>query len=370
MKLHCHRSSLATAFQVVQGVIPSRTPKDILKNVKLQVTDGKVILIGTDQEVGIRYEIPGIEADASGEAIFPTMRMISILRELTSDGVDLEITQDLIKITSGQSEFQLSAEDPAEFPPVPTFDAEAFYVLPAKNLKEAIHRTVFATDVESTRYALGGVLIEIEGTSVALAATDSRRLAVAKTTCSCEGEIGEHNPRPVIPAKAMSLIEKSITEEDENVSLCIHPNDILVKCGRSTIYARLVEGRFPNYRDVVPSEFQTMIEIVAGPFYSAVKQSQIVTSEESRGVDFVFHDGKLTLSSKVADIGQSTIEMPISYEKDQIRITFDPTFVADFLRIVDSETHLTLCLNDSESAAVLRTEDSYTYVIMPLSQDN
>lgn len=370
MKIHCHRPSLATAFQIVQAVIPARTPKDILKNVKLQVTDGKAILIGTDQEVGIRYEIPGVEADTSGETILPTNRMVSILRELTSDSVEMEIANDRIKITSGQSEFQLAAEDPAEFPPVPAFDAEAYYVLPAKSLKEAIRRTVFATDVESTRYALGGVLMEIEGSSVALAATDSRRLALAKTTCRTEGDIGEHHARPVIPSKAMSLIEKSIAEEDENVSLCIHTNDILVKCGRSTIYARLVEGRFPNYRDVVPKESRTEIEFVAGPFYSAVRQAQIVTSEESRGVDFVFHDGKLTLSSKAADVGQSTIEMPISYDKDKICITFDPRFVADFLRILDSETHLTLFLNDAESAAVLRTDDSYTYVIMPLSQDS
>ena len=369
MKLHCHRPTLATAFQIVSGVVPSRTPKDILRNVKLQVGGGKATLVGTDQEVGIRYDIPGVETDSDGEVLLPKDRLIAILRELTDDGLDLEVTEKALWIRSPNSEFKLSAEDPAEFPPVQAFDATSYHVVPAASFKEMIKRTVFATDTESTRYALGGVLMEFGADKLTMAATDSRRLAVVSTSSSVIGTIEPRATQPVVPAKALSLIERSITENDQDVYLAVYPNSVLVKVGSSTIYSRLVEGRFPRYADVIPSGGGSVIDMLVSPFYSAVRQAQIVTNEESRGVDFTFDNGVLRLTSVAADIGQSKIEMPISYDGTPITITFDPRYIADFLRILDASTSVKLQLTDGESAAVLRTDDGYTYVIMPLARD-
>lgn len=370
MKIHCHRPSLTTAFQVVSGVVPARTPKDILKSVKLQAADGGTTLIGTDQEVGIRYEIPGIEIETPGETLLPANRTISILRELQEDGVDLEVSDGSICIRSGHSEFKLSAEDPAEFPAVKAFEDGQHYAVSGKLLREAIRRTIFATDVESTRYALGGVLLELQADSVSLAATDSRRLAVVKTACRSEGGQAEGNVTPVVPRSAMSLIERSIEgDDDSEVLIAVHANDVLVKTNRSTVYSRLVEGRFPNYKDVIPKESKVTVDLVVGPFHAAVRQAQIVTNEESRGVDFTFSEGNLTLVSKAADIGQSKVELPISYAGDELTITFDPRFIGEFLRALDPENQVQLQLTDSESAAVFRTDDAYTYVIMPLSRD-
>lgn len=369
MKLRCHRPTLATAFQIVSGVVPSRTPKDILRNVKLQVGGGKATLVGTDQEVGIRYDIPGVETDSDGEVLLPKDRLIAILRELTDDGVDLEVTEKALWVRSGHSEFKLSAEDPAEFPPVQAFDATSYHVVPSASFKEMIKRTVFATDVESTRYALGGVLMEFAADKLTMAATDSRRLAVVSTANSTIGYIEPRATQPVVPAKALSLIERSINDNDQDVYLAVYPNSVLVKVGSSTIYSRLVEGRFPRYGDVIPAAGGAMIDMVVSPFYSAVRQAQIVTNEESRGVDFTFENGVLRLTSVAADIGQSKIEIPISYDGSPITITFDPRYIADFLRILDASTSVKLQLTDGESAAVLRTDDGYTYVIMPLARD-
>ena len=369
MKLHCHRPTLSTAFQIVSGVVPSRTPKDILKNVKLQVGGGKATLVGTDQEVGIRYDIPGVETDSDGEVLLPKDRVIAILRELTDESVDLEVTEKALWIRSGHSEFKLSSEDPAEFPPVQAFDATSYHVVPAASFREMIKRTVFATDSESTRYALGGVLMEFGADKLTMAATDSRRLAVVSTTSTVVGTIEPRATQPVVPAKALSLIERSITENDQDVYLAVYPNSVLVKVGSSTIYSRLVEGRFPRYADVIPAAGGSIIDMLVSPFYSAVRQAQIVTNEESRGVDFTFENGTLRLTSVAADIGQSKIEIPISYDGTPVTITFDPRYIADFLRILDASTSVKLQLTDGESAAVLRTDDGYTYVIMPLARD-
>jgi DNA polymerase-3 subunit beta len=172
-----------------------------------------------------------------------------------------------------------------------------------------------------------------------------------------------------VPAKALSLIERSITEDDQDVFLAVYSNSVLAKVGSSTIYSRLVEGRFPRYADVIPPLGGAQIDLVVSPFYTAVRQAQIVTNEESRGVDFHFENGTLRLTSVAADIGQSKIEIPISYDGAPITITFDPRYLAEFLRILDPSTSVKMQLTDGESAAVLRTDDGYTYVIMPLARD-
>ena len=369
MKLHCHRPSLATAFQVVAGVVPSRTPKEILKNVKLQAVDGKATLIGTDQEVGIRYEIPGVEIESDGETLLPTSRIVSILRELSDDGVSIELKENRTVVRSGQSEFSLASEDPAEFPAVAEFGDDRYHVISGSSFQAGLRRTIFATDSESTRYAMGGVLLDLKSDSLTLAATDSRRLAVVNLACRSQEVEQLENPVPVVLAKAMSLVERSISDDTEEVFIAVHANDALIKCGNSTIYSRLVEGRFPKYVDVIPPQSNITVDLVAGQFHSAVRQAQIVTNEESRGVDFQFSNGLLTLNSQAADIGQSKVELPISYEASDLTITFDPRYIAEFLRVLEPEKQITLSLIDGENAAVFRTDESYTYVIMPLSRE-
>jgi DNA polymerase-3 subunit beta len=369
MLLKCHRSTLTAALQTVAGVVPSRTPKEILRNIKLQVSGGRTVLIGTDQEIGIRHEVSGVETDSTGEVLLPTTRVISILKELNDETVQLHATERSLIVKGGHAEFNLSTEDPAEFPPVQAFEDLAYYAVPSKTLKELIRRTIFATDIESTRYALGGVLLEIGADKATLAATDSRRLAVAVGPAQIIGDVQVENAMPVVPSKAMSLIERSLPDSDEQALIAIHSNNVLVRSGGTTIYSRLVEGRFPRYADVIPLDFTAQIDLVVSPFYSAVRQAQIITNDESRGVDFQFAAGRLTLSSRAADIGQSMIELPISYEGPAITITFDPKFVADFLRILGGVASVKLNLIDGESPAVFSTDDGYRYVVMPLSRD-
>ena len=369
MKITCSRGALATAFQTVSVVIPTRSPKPILQNAKLEASKGQAVLIGTDQEVGIRYRLSEADVEVAGEVLLPTSRVLSILREMQGDTVRIETTDSGTVIRGERAEYKLGAENPAEFPIVADFDQQNSVTIEAGTLKQMIRRTVFATDTESTRYALGGVLVEIKGEAIVMAATDTRRLAVMRGQCVVVGEAASESAIPVVPSKALSLIEKTLTDEKEKVSLAIRNNDILVKTATATIYSRLVEGRFPRYQDVVPTHSTTTVELVVGPFYSAVRQAQIVTSEESRGVDFELASGLMTLVSRAAEIGESKVELPISYEGAGLVITFDPKYVAEFLRVLEPEQPIRLELTDSESAALFRTEDGYTYIVMPLSRD-
>jgi DNA polymerase III subunit beta len=370
MKLHCSRNILSGAFQTVSGVVPTRTPKDVLRNVKLIVGDGRGTLVGTDQEVGLRYEVPEVQTDSAGEVLLPTQRVAAILREVQDDRVEIEVASEALWVRCGRSEFKLSLIDPSEFPDVAAFADKDYISIPGKSLKTAIQRTVFAADVESTRYALGGVLLDHKGSELTLAATDSRRLAVSRVPCTVHGSVAGEGSQPIVPSKAMALIERNITDADQDVQIALHRNDVLVKAGSATVYSRLVEGRFPRYQDVIPREGKHKIELVAGPFLSAVRQAMIVTNEESRGVDFKFSGDSLTLSSVGADIGTSRVELPVSYGGDDITVTFDPKFVADFVKVFDSSTPITLSINDANAAALFRAEENYQYVVMPLARDD
>lgn len=368
VKLRCHRPTLASAFQVVGSVVPTRTSKEVLRNIKLQMTDQGLTLIGTDMEVGIRHEVAGAESDGPGELLLPTQRITAILRELPDEHIEIESTAESVVIRSAHSEFQLGTSDPAEFPAVTAFDAEAYYVLQSQSLRQMIRRTVFATDTESTRYALGGVLWDFNESQLTLAATDSRRLAVVESSVTVQGEVPEANSQPVIPSKAMNLLERSLADEGD-VQVAIHGNDATIKSGETTIYCRLVEGRFPRYRDVIPNDPPHSIDLVVGPLFSAVRQSLIVTNEESRGVQFEFREGQLTLISRSADIGASRIELPVSYAAEDIDITLEPRFVSDFLKVLDAGDQVKLQLTDGDSPVSFATEDQFTYVVMPLTKD-
>lgn len=369
MLLTCNRAMFSAAFSLAASAVPSRTPRDVLKNVLLSVSSTGVELIGTDQEMGIRCVVNGVTTASAGEVLLPTARLSSILRELQDETFTLEIEDRSILLRTNASRFRLSSEDPAEFPPVPTFTEWDFFRIPAAVFRTMIRRTSFATDTESTRYALGGLLLEFGSGTVTLAATDSRRLAVATAACEPHGNPSLPTRTTVVPTKAMSLLERSIDPSAEFVEIAVHDSDVVMRSGNCTITSRLVEGRFPRYRDVIPAAGQYSIPIPVGPFFSAVRQSQIVTDEESRGVDFCFHDSHLTLSSQAGSVGDSQVSMPVEFPHPELRITFDPKFVSEFLRVLSPESTVELQLTDSDTAAVFRVEDSYTYVVMPLSQN-
>jgi DNA polymerase-3 subunit beta len=369
MQLSCDRTLFSNAFSIAASAVPSRTPKDVLRNVFMSVTGRGVELVGTDQETAIRFRVDGVKTSSTGDVLLPTQRVASILRELQDQLLDIIVDERTIILKAASATFRLSSEDPQEFPPVPEFTATDFFRVPAPVFRQMVRRTAFATDSESTRYALGGLLLEFGEGTVTLAATDSRRLAVTTAVCEVQGKPELPGKTTVVPTKAMLLLERSIDATADFVDIVVRDNDVLLRTGPCTVYSRLVEGRFPRYRDVIPRSGSVNIPLPVAQFLSAVKQSQIVTDEESRGVDFFFSNSLLTLSSQASDIGDSKIEMPVEFDHEDVRITFDPRYVAEFLRVLSPETLVDLQLTDSDTAAVFRVEDSYTYVIMPLSQD-
>jgi DNA polymerase-3 subunit beta len=372
MKALCNREGLLAALTMVSGVVPARSPKPILQSVKLVADDDDgSILMATDLEVGIRYRVLGVKVDQPGAIILPTQRMQSILRTSVDDELAIELKGDLIDVRGLHAEFELPTEDPDLFPEVPDFGQTPYHVVAAPVLKRLIRRTIFATDVESTRYALGGVLFEFTPSTITLVGTDGRRLAHASAAAEAEAEPATPSGSPVIPVKALKLLERNLDDSDPPVHIALQSGtSALVRTDRAVIYSRLLEGRFPRYQDVFPPPAEARIPFPEiEPLLQAVEQAAIVTSDESRGVDFTFGNGLLTLRSRAADVGRSEVELPINYEGATVEITFDPRYLIDALKALDPRQPATIELIDSKYPAMLRTEDDYRYVIMPLTRD-
>jgi DNA polymerase-3 subunit beta len=370
MKLRIAREKLLQAFQTAATVAPTRSPKPVLQNVKLEVDEGVATLMATDLEVGIRIDLSGIESAAAGTVLLPTDRFGAILRECSGEQFLIESDGQSITIKAENSQFHLPAENPEEFPPIAKFAEEAYHKMPARFLRELIRRTVFATDTESSRYALGGVLFEMTESEVVAVGTDGRRLARQRGPAESVGGHETGDNTTVVPARAMTLMERALGGNADEVALAVRANEVLLRCGETTIYARLVEGRFPKWRDVFPKgDGMVSVELTVGRFYAAVRQAAIVTSDERRGVSFRFSEGKVSLAGHGAERGESHVEVPIAYEGDELSITLDPRYLGDFLKVLDDEATFAMKIRDGETAAVCETDDGYAYVIMPLAQE-
>ncbi|MGI9455295.1 MAG: DNA polymerase III subunit beta [Aeoliella sp.] len=375
MKIICNREKLLHAFQTVASVAPSRSPKAILQNVKLELGDstsgeGGAMLMATDLEVGIRYDTPGIDVEVAGAVVLPTDRFGAILRESSDETFRLESDGQNTSVRGERSQFNLPVANPSEYPPVAGFDEDSFYEVPARLLRELIRRTLFACDNESSRYALGGIKLEADGETLTAIATDGRRLAKMAGPVHAVGEPVGFGEATIVPSRSMQLIERVVSDDDAEVQIAVRQNEVLVKTPRATVYSRLLEGRFPRWKEVFPQRTgSAKIELSVGPFSSAVRQAAIVTSDESRGVDFTFGEGSLVLAGKAAEIGQSRVELPIGYDGQPITITLDPKYILEFMKVLDADKTFTLDLADGDSAAVCSTDDGYGYVIMPLARD-
>ena len=370
MKFTCERDKILAAFHTAATVAPSRSPKPILQNVKLIVGEHEATLLATDMEVAIRIDVPGIHVEAAGSAVLPVGRFGSILRESSDVKLSVEADSQGTLVRGERSEFKLSGGNPDEFPEVASFVDENYHELPARLLRELIRRTLFATDTESSRYALGGVLLEFGADKVIAVGTDGRRLAKMEGPCQTVGKCEGDELATIVPAKSMQLIERAFSDLDADVRIAAHANDILLKSPRAMVYSRLVEGRFPKWRDVFPVRREAIrIELAVGPLYSALRQASIVTSEESRGIDFSFGDGSLVLSGSTAEVGQARVEFPIPYDGPAVVMTLDHRYVADFLKVLDPEKMIAFEIENADSAALLTTDDGYGYVVMPFARD-
>jgi DNA polymerase-3 subunit beta len=369
MKLVCSRDALAEALAIAGSVVISRTPAPVLLCLKLEAKDGLLFISATDTEIGLLLGVAEVDVREEGVALIPADKLNQIVRASNDDSLSIEVSKNIATITGRDSKFKVFGFDPEEFPGVPTFDANDFeFETNGKTFRRLIGRTVFATAVENSRYAINGVLIERIGRNLRLVATDGRRLAVARGECTTTAE---EDLTSIVPTKALNVLNRLMNDPDEPVRIRRDRNQILFQVGSGpgapVLSSNLVEGSFPPFEDVIPKDQDKKVQFKTVDLASAVRRAALLTNEESKGVRLAFADGVLTLSSRAPEMGEAEIKVEIEeYNGDPIEIGFNPNYLTEGLKHADSETIL-IELKAANKPGVIKVGTDFTYVVMPVN---
>ena len=363
MKLTCETKILADSLALVGSVVPARSPKPVLANIKLVAKDNSLELMATDLEVGIRRTITGIKVEEPGEVLLPAAQASNIVREATAKDVSLATEDKTCIISYTGATYDLPCDEPADFPEMPRFNDKNAVTVAAGDLKAMIERTKFAAAREQARYALNGILFALKGEVLRLVATDGRRLAVVKGKAKNKAGV---EAGPIIPTKAMDLLDKLMTDPEEKIKIEVGETLLVAQTAAGLLCSRLVEGHFPNYEEVIPKDCDKTLTIPTAKLLSAVRRAALITTEESRSVKFSLKKDALTLSTQTLEGRRATVEAEgAKYAAEPVDIAFNPDFFTDMLKVV-SEEEVTVSFKDGTSAALATAGKDYTYVIMPV----
>jgi DNA polymerase-3 subunit beta len=364
MKVICNRGALLEALTVTGTVVSTRTPKPVLLCVKLTAAEDRLTLAATDLEVAIRFSDPQVQVEEPGETLVNAASLRDIIRESGDDTISLQLQGDQIHVKGHDSHFKLFTQNPTEFPPVRDFEGEPTFEVAAGTLKQLIGQTLFAVAKEGTRYAFNGVMMFCKKNRVTAVATDGRRLALA--TGDALKSSKPESPRVIVPAKALGMVDKLLTDPEESVGVQVHENQIVFHTANATLTANLVEGQFPPFEEVIPKECDKKMTAGTADLLSKVRQAALLTNEESKGVRMTFNKNGLILSSRNPASGEATINFAAKFEGADVEIGFNPAYLIDALRVVDTD-EITFELTVPNRPGLLKAGPNFLYVIMPVN---
>jgi DNA polymerase-3 subunit beta len=364
MKVICNRGALLEALTVTGNVVVARTPKPVLQCVKLTAADDKLTVAATDLEVSIRFSDSQVQIEQAGEALVPADKIRDIVRESVDDTLAIEITGDTANIRGQDSHFKIFTQKVSDFPAVPDFEGAPDIEVPGGLLKQLITQTIFATQKDATRYAFNGVLFAIKSKKLALVSTDGRRLAMSRGDLFSD-TLAE-GAKVIVPTKALVLLDKLVSDPEETVGMQVRENQVIFHTSSATLTTNLVEGQFPPYEDVIPKDTDKKMTAATADFLGAIRRAALLTTEESKGVRLQFTKKGLVLTSRSPEAGEATINFPCKFEGADVEIGFNPTFLTDALRVVDSD-EVALELTAPNRPGLLKGGPNFLYVIMPVN---
>lgn len=360
MKIKIEKEGFVNAIQIVQNVVSAKSALPILANMLLITQGNSIKLITTDLDVGISCLIP-VNTQEPGAITVPTKRFGDIVRELPGDSATITCKKNnMITIETGSCQFKIMGLPAEEFPKLPEFKDKEIIRLEQAHLKDMLRLTSFAVSTDESRYVLNGILFNIQRNNLTMVATDGKRLAIINKKLP---EVFERDINIIIPIKTVQELNRNLQEEGD-LSLTIGQNQVMFDLGNVTIISRLIEGEFPDYRQVVPPASEHKVRIKRDEFLLAIKRAALLTTPDYQAVKFEVFKDKLVVSKSTPDIGESSESVPIEYKGKEVVIGFNPTYLMDVLKNLDNEV-VDLELTDSEKPGVIRSE-GYVYIVLPM----
>ena len=361
MKFSITKDALLEGLSSVQNVVPSLTTLPILSNVLIEGGDGVLRLTTTDLDLGVRRSVEA-SVERSGAITLPARRLLSIVRELPEGMVSFEANGNNVAfIQSAAVHYKLLGLAAADFPPLAGYDGASDFRVPQKDLRDALKRTCYAASDDQTRFVLNGLLFSFKAGKLTLVATDGKRLALAdlevEFPVSCERDV-------IVPSKAVEGLVRMLDEEGE-VKICLSEDQIVFEATAWILISKLIEGTFPQYQQVIPSRPETSIAVPREAFMLAVRRAALLADAKSRSVKLVFSNGTVEIIAVTPDVGEAKESCAVAYDGPAISVAFNPDFLVAPLKNLPADD-VSLDLTEETSPGVIRTEDSFLYVLMPL----
>ncbi len=365
MKFKISREALQTGIQNVIQVVGSRSTLPILSNVLIEASQGKIRMTTTDLDVGVSGEIEA-DVEVEGRTTLPVKRLSSIVGVLPASEVEITVdSKNVATITSGPSFFKIMGLPESEFPALPTFEGAQEFKISQSELKSALKKTSYAISTDETRYVLNGIFLSFHDQKLTLVATDGRRLALVENAL----EYPEAQDCDIIiPTKAVSELQRQLSE-NESVILQLKDNQVCFQLGNKFIVSKLIDGSYPNYKQVIPGQAQERLEIDRSILLDTTKRVSLLASDKSNSIKIEFRHGEISLSANTPDVGESSEAIPIDYSGKEFAIAFNPDFLMAPLRNIDSTT-VNFDFIDEMSPGVIRVGEDFLYVLMPMRVTN
>lgn len=370
MKIYCNKEDLAHGVQTIQSALSARTTLPILLNFLMETENKKVKVVSTDLEMGVKHYI-GAEVESDGSITIPAKKFSDILHSLP-DGHDVELSVDAggkVQLKCGRSRFGIIGAPKAEYPILPEFNRQNAFEVSAGALGAMVRKTLFAASSDETRHVLNGIFWLAKKESLELVATDGRRLAIARR----KGLVPKDKDFAVIvPTKILSEMIRLLGLHEvkdgspETMLVGVTDNQITFQFKDTTLLSRLVGGSFPHYEQVIPSKKDIVAVADTKELYAVTKRAALCAVDRGGAVKYALRRGTLQVSASSQNL-EFNDELAVEYSGDEFQVAFNPQFIMDALKHVDTQK-VSLGMTTPVNPALLEPvgEGDYRFVVMPM----
>jgi len=380
MKVSCNQTSLAQQLSIIGRLVSSKPGLPILANVLLETEDSKLKMTATDLEIGVHTWI-GAEIKGEGKITIPARTFAEFVNSLPPEGVTLDLENQTLKVTTVNNSAQFNTLPPDDFPSVPGIDdGDILMTVPAHDLQVAINRVAFAAATDDSRPVLTGMKVEAEGTTLTLIAVDGFRLS--RQILELDKSVKEKTDL-LIPAKAMQELSRIISDTSDEGSkkkndvvemyVLKDKNQVAFRYNEVDLVSRLIDGQFPEYKQIIPTGYQTKVEMETDQLQNAVRIVNIFarsTIGNKAIMEFNPEDSTVKVSASLAEVGQNESSFEAKVDGESLSIGFSGKFLTDMLSSIDGDTMIFEGSNPTAPGVFKsKGDDNYLHIIMPMRID-
>jgi len=365
MKLSTRRDTLFTQLQTVTRAASTRSAVQALSGVLLQARGGSVELRATDMEIGLRVPLEGAVA-RDGAVVLPARLLVDVVRALPGDTVSLELrpAEQDVELVAGAATFHIRTLRLEDFPPFPELDGDERVQVPAPAFVETVGKVARSASRDETRPVLTGILVSASGEELRMVATDSYRLSVKETRLEAplEGAF-EAN----VPARALQELNRIASQSGaEALSVAVRTNQVVFEAGGTVLSSRLIDGQFPNYRQLLPDAYEHELRLDATEFTDVVRRISLL-AQKNAPLRLAFSEGEVTVSARTPDVGEARETIPVPFQGEPLEIGFNPEFLRDGLEALEGGDLMLKLISPLRPGLIQAADGSgFVYLLMPI----